>query len=297
MEDENMSLNIILITYRDRDNIAYIPAEETFAKNCFGSFGLKFKVIEYDYTDNTSFFGRLPVLYFNGNIIIQRNIPGFLVSLMDCESSDFLIYFENLLYLLRDELRLKNEYFLLKEREKGNKRQGFIERIKSVFYKASQIDTLAEVIICNRDGVIATHFEDNKFEELKLKILQKIQMFDSKFNIDNEYQRYLKDLLIYSYLLENKSHFPEEKLTDNILIISEASVTKAIKLPLRKEIETVILKFRMKFSTKSKERKFLLQEQQITNNFYHTLISFFIFVSFTGVVWYLTKRKKQLNNK
>ena len=111
---EDGKVNIILITYRDINNPNFIPAEEIFMKISFQKFNLEYKVIEYDYTDNTSFFGRLPIIYFNGNIITMRNIPEFIYELLDIPNGDYLQNYKNILYILRDKLKFNNEYFSFK---------------------------------------------------------------------------------------------------------------------------------------------------------------------------------------
>jgi hypothetical protein len=274
---------IILITYRDEDESTHKPAEEIFVTHCLRSFGFKYELIEYSYTDSTNFFGRLPVLYFNGNVITQRSLPLFIFTLLDiAEDKGMTTHFENLLYLLRDEMRFNNEYHKSKSRE--NEKKGFIQALMSLVFGDRPIDVIAEQAICIKEKVISS---DHFVGDINMNTLSKIKKL-GEVKHSNEHFNSLIDVLIYSYLTEDKS------LVTEVLGKSEDWIPDAnIPFPVKKDLTSVLQKYKMKFSTKRKEKKIMLQEQQITNNLFNTAISFGLFVSFVSLTYFLTKWKNR----
>jgi hypothetical protein len=271
---------IILITYKDSQNKK--PAEETFATFCLNSFGFAYKLIKYSDTDNTNFFGRLPVLYFNGNIIPHRNVIGFLFALIDIDvDRDLQMYFDNVLYLLRDELRFNSEYYVVKRKQKAEK--SFFEAIKSLFYRNSNIDEVSEQAVCLKEKVASSYPNNGSFNVSKLNTINKIRLL-GEYRSSSEYFNKVRDLLIYTYLEEDKS-------LEDVFENYRDKIAAFPQLPVKTELNIILAKYRMKFSTKHKEKKILLQEQQITNNFYQQVITFGVFITFTGVMYLLSKWK------
>jgi hypothetical protein len=133
------------------------------------------------------------------------------------------------------------------------------------------------------------------FSEHRAIILNKINTLVQK-ELDCRIHSKLIKILVDAFLQENNSMIDKKDdvrqadMTDN----RDISDSK-MEINLKQDLKAVISKYRMKFCTKRKEKKIPLQEQQLQHNFYHTIISFGIFISFTGIIFLLTKWKKNKN--
>ena len=135
----NQPNQIVIITYRLEENEKLISAEEVFLEYFFKISNEKFEVVKYHSSEITSFLGKLPCLYFNKNLILNKDIPNFIYEITtdnnelhnstnsqnqphESHTLDNKRVFDNILYVCREELRVNNEYYAyLKHKTKLDK--------------------------------------------------------------------------------------------------------------------------------------------------------------------------------
>jgi hypothetical protein len=309
---------IILITYRLPENSKFRPAEEVFMRVMLNKLKLDFEKIDYLGTNMTHFFGRLPVLYFNGKFISNRNIVLFMKELViqqNQEGENFRIFLEDLLSILRDELRNSNEfYYFLKSVEKIENPKSFFSLIKGKFisyfsdlppfHKMMKNSLIHSQYIHNNSFQFMT--DESKVCEIIKNSFQKIFKMKNKSFLDKE-ENWFIHILIYSYLQEDKSMFSNiirpgvdnlsqelSEVYSNIgnfyYEVDALLYDKEVQFTLPLDYKKIILKWCVILNPKKKKKE--IQEVQARNNFYHNLFAIGTFVGVGMLIYYLTNRKK-----
>jgi hypothetical protein len=248
---------IILITSRLKENVYYKPAEEILLEIVSLSSGLKFEIIECDLYETNNFFGRPPVLYFNGKVITNQNIFHFLRDFMINHNKDHghvdrheishhenslaiqrkNLLFDNLIGVLRDQLRFANEfYFYLKMKEKLEKNQNrkiffsFFSSLFKVKIDSSAYEQISETVLNNFPQISKREYS-NLITEEKLSYLIKEAygklnkiIKDKESHLGLNQQEFLTteeekffDFVFFSFLKEDKLLFSSSEISRPIL--------------------------------------------------------------------------------
>jgi len=245
-------LKIILITPRLKDNSEYKPAEEILLEILSQRIGLKFEIIECNLYETNNFFGRPPVLYFNGKVITNHNIFHFLrdLNIFHFEKDEIQkdplldhsaiiqrknVLFDNIIQVLRDQLRFSNEFYsYLKYKEKVEKNQNrkiffsFFSNFFKIKIDASAYEQISETVL-NNFPIISNRENLNLSIEKKLSLLIKdayiklnkiIKDFESQRGFDQTLtieEKIFYNLLIFSFLKEDKFLFSSSDFSRPIL--------------------------------------------------------------------------------
>lgn len=318
---EENKIKVIIITYRLIDNLEFRPAEEVFLRIMINKLGLNYEKIEYLGTKvNNLFSHKLPSLYFNGKFINNKNIFHFIKDLIINQiviknKESFNRFYDNLVYTLRNELRIANEfYYYLKIKEKLT--SSSLKTISAVFKKNFHVNKQYELLINDICGNVS--YSKNpyfSFLGIEEKIVEIIKNSNNKINIFKEKDFFNTDLnlilqfTIYSFIKEDRTLFFKVKrpAIDNLkyeesyiynsigafynkvdnLIGNKSAKFNFNLAELDKEL---ILKHSILLNTKKKMPTKNIQEIEIKNNIYHNLFAVITFVGFGLILFYLSSR-------
>lgn len=152
MNDQNIN-KIILITQRLEENPLYKPAEEIFLHSVLEKFGLTYERIENYSSEVCNFYGKLPVIYYNGKVIMNNHFVSFVKYLVfgDNLDADFEKYIEYIIFTMKESLSNANEFYIyLKSKEKiekSTKNKKLFSSIKSYFYRKNNYELLNNNLI------------------------------------------------------------------------------------------------------------------------------------------------------
>ena len=149
---------IILITNRLIENPLYKPAEEILLHHVLEKLGMTYEKIEYEGKEVNNFFGKLPVVYYNGRIITHKNLIMFIKSLIfgTVINTEYDGIIENALFILKEGLSQANEYYYylkLKEKIEKSKNKKMFSSIKSYLYQRSDYESINNYLINTFPGV------------------------------------------------------------------------------------------------------------------------------------------------
>ena len=329
-EIENIPNQIVIVTYRLEQNKEFIPAEEILLESFLKIAKEKFEIVTYHSQEITSFLGKLPCLYINKNIILNKDIPNFIYnsvnedSLESTESKndDQLKVFENILFICKEELRPNNEYYsYLKQKAKYERSKGILSYFTRNFSKNSYYEHIMAESLKNYDYTNPMNSCINNIKDayFRLNILKgnDFNLSDQNSNFPNN-KLLVIGLLLYAFLKEDRLMFEEIKRPEienlkyeqnNIILSLENFFTKVDRLyyniPNKKISHGLILykekllsllkKYGMNFdpiSSKEKNKKQKeVSEIQNANQWRYNLISIFVFLGVGAIFWYLSTRK------
>jgi hypothetical protein len=320
--DDNTQLNdklkVIIVSYRIKENEAFRPSEEILLKLIFKASGIQYeKRISYDNT-LSSFFGNLPCLYINGNIIHNRKIFKFVRSILDGQYEKNDADYDKLVDLIEYTIsqQLKNNmkiYYNLKRNEKKKNSSKFFTRLKHyLFPDAYYIKTACDYLnIEHNDPNNTTQNIINCYNNIHYILFQK-----GRLNKPNENAMFnLIEAYLYSFLKEEKTLFNEvnRPTLQNIKVDNKVNleaiyefytsydkVRKTIRVNLKPQEE--IIKQALEFSkVKGKEKKkdeikdLVKFENDSSNK--HNLIFICLFVGISLVSYIIGRRRKNNSNK
>lgn len=223
---------IILVTYRLKENNLFQPAEEILLHYVVEKLGLTYERIEYDGTEVNNFFGKMPVVYFNGKIIVNKKIVHFLKDIILLQKinfntnsnnattntcmnllSEFDNHIENLIYVLKDQLSFSNEYYYylkLKEKYQKLKTKKMLSSLKTFLFTKNDYENVNNNIInsfsCVNNLNQMYMNVDNKIDYLIKDSFHKLHSLINREFSDKNLNLFTK-LLIYSFLSEDKNLF------------------------------------------------------------------------------------------
>jgi hypothetical protein len=297
---ENVENKIVIISYRRQESLDIIPAEEKLSVLIFNKLKLKHELMINNHgTDFSSFFGQLPCIYFNGHIIPLLRIPEFLKDLLSRNDENNL-YVNNLFNILR-EIKFCDQHLLyVTNLDRKKNKNKFINFILKLFYRNESFEKLTDEYISNRSNVTKHFSKDEKYVDLlkrnfnilnNLLKMNKEELYTKSitFSFINQHKSSYMAYKRYITSIRNEGNFLERypsiiRIADSVDIIGQFKLTENIEKPINDN--------KMHFSIKKKEKKIPLQEEEIRNNTYHTLISLGIFLGFSGVILLLSKLKK-----
>ena len=251
----NQPNQIVIITYRLEENEKLISAEEVFLEYFFKISNEKFEVVKYHSSEITSFLGKLPCLYFNKNLILNKDIPNFIYEITtdnnelhnstnsqnqphESHTLDNKRVFDNILYVCREELRINNEYYsYLKHKMKLDKSKNIWTYFTKNLYKNEYYEHLMSETIKNHNTINPSEccIENIKNAFNKLNTLKANDLglglgpIANSFKFTNN-QLLIMSILLYSFLKEDKFMFIDVKRPEiENLKYEEESVIKSLE--------------------------------------------------------------------
>lgn len=231
---ENINSNkITLITYRLSENPLFKPAEEIFLHHVMEKLGMNYDIIEYDGLEVNNFFGKLPVIYYNGNIIIEKNIFNFIKDFVfhnnlslnspnNNQSSlpqfkEFENYFNLLLFTLKEGLSQANYYYYylkMKEKIEKSKNKKLFSSIRTYLFSRIEYENINNYLLNTFSQIgnlknIYLPLESKLYEIIK-DSFSKINFLITKEFADRNQSLFIK-LLFFSFLKEDKVLFTKVK--------------------------------------------------------------------------------------
>jgi hypothetical protein len=331
INDENKKIHkIIIITYRLRENLKYIPSEEIIFYHIFENNQNKYiqceRIIVGD-DCNSSFYGKLPIIYFDGRIVKNKNILFFLKDYF-IKNSDkhFDTFFENLVTILSEQLRFSNEnyyYWKLKEKIEKDKHKNAFNFFKYIVtnknIKNIHYETLTNDMINNKlsNNVKEINFNENKSADNIVDAFRKIELLKSKIFFQEEKNILIK-LVIYGFLTEDKMLFDKVKrpflenlkydqvpFYKNLFEVYypkleeyfnsiEKDKNKCINLEIKDNVivQQMLKKYSMFFDPKKKKNFRTIEEIEITRSYQNNLFAIIIFCGVTVALFFISSRKK-----
>jgi hypothetical protein len=238
MNDHDPKKNkIVLITYRLDYIQAFKPAEEIFFHIFMEKNNMTYEKIEHKCSKIQGFFGKLPVLYFNGMIITNSEFILFLKDFMvinfnklkmNSHNNSMIKYelenkidifeeiFEKLHFYMKIQMSSINEYqFYLKNLEKYEKLEGksLFQKLKGLFFSSKNaiyeslqqklLNTLPGQIRLNKiNDTCGKKIQENLKDTYK-KIGEIIKFLESNKSLDYDQVLFL-NIFIYAFLQEDE---------------------------------------------------------------------------------------------
>jgi hypothetical protein len=231
---ENINSNkITLITYRIPENPLFKPAEEIFLHHVMDKLGMTYDIIEYEGLEVNNFFGKLPVIYYNGKIIIQKNIFNFIkdfvfhnqynTNISNSNSSsltqfkEFENYINLLLFTLKEGLSQANDYYYylkMKEKIEKSKNKKLFSSIRTYLFSRREYENINNYYLNTFPQIgdlnnIYLPIESKLYEVIK-DSFSRIHFLMGKEFADRNQNLFIK-LLIFSFLKEDKVLFTKVK--------------------------------------------------------------------------------------
>jgi hypothetical protein len=319
---------IILVTYRLPENPLFKPAEEIFLHDVMEKMGLTYDIIEYDGLEVNNFFGKLPVIYFNGKVILHKNIFSFVKDYLfngnntNESFKDFENHFNLLMFTLKEGLSQANEYYYylkMKEKIEKSKNKKLFTSIRSYFFSKREYESVNNYLlnafpqIANLNNIYLP--VESKIYEIIKDSFSKINLLMSKEFSDRNQNLFMK-LLIFAFLKEDKILFTkikrpvienlkyeEDKMLSNIGAYYkgvEDGVIKNTDVKFNfKNLDSGNLshedlkKYSISFNPKPVKKIEDIQEFQARTNYYHQFFSVGIFAGFALIIFYMTVRKEK----
>lgn len=320
------SQKLILVTYRLSDNSQFIPAEEMIVDYIFNdvpTIVLEKIILEEHYKSN--FLGSLPCFYFTGKIIPNDKLLFFLKDVLFEENKEFDVYFDNLVYTIKESFRFGNQhYYYWKSKEKKEKKSNFFMRFLGRLLNINQnvhYESLSNEILNNLIEFFTPHKEINiheiKSNEVILDSITKLSILKQKQFDDNNRNLFIR-LIFMSFLSEDKFLFNKLKrpFVENLKYQNNPSYLDLFQNYLEKEqlftkplpgsfnvklntsindtsrLHDKIKKHAMFFDPKKKRNFRTIEEIQINKSFQNDLIGVGIFCGMTLLLLILSSRKK-----
>jgi hypothetical protein len=326
---------IIIITNKFPENPNFQQAEEILLQIILEKNGMKYEKIEYENSfgsEINNFLGKLPVLYFNGKIIPNSKIFHFLKDLVVINGGDNWNFnntlFENLILILRDQLRFANElYYYNKLKEKYTKdKQKNLFSFKKLLHMNKSYEEMSNSILntftvisspkymhLNSEAKVTEVIKD-AFLKLNLLIKSGRNNLYNSVNNSNSVNSLFISYLIYSFLKEDKLLFSGTKIRrpvienlkneEDIILSNIGAYYKSIednlvksqnsntKIHFKSTLE-IAKKYSHPFNPKNKKAPVNIQELQAEKSLYHHLFSIAIFCSAAALLFIMTTREKK----
>jgi len=324
--------HIVIITYRLKDHEKFIPSEEIFLESFFQLINEKYELIKYHSSEITSFLGKLPCLYFNKCLVLNKDIPNFIYEIVTEDSHESQILeqkqmFDNIVFICKEELRRNNEYYsYLKYKAKLDKSKNIWTYLFKNFYKNDYYERLMSQTIKDYSPLNTADscINNIKTSFYKLNILKgnDLGLGLGLSNYNNKFPNnklFVAGILLYSFLKEDKLMFEEVKRPEiENLKYEENTVSKSLEnfyvkfdrlfyntinakitsnLSINKEsLDKALQLYCMSFdpiAAKEKNKKQKeMSEIQNTIHWKYNLFSFGMFIGIGSIFYFLSTRKK-----
>ena len=286
---------------------------------------IHYEKIEYEGKTINNFFGKIPVLYYNGRIITNKQLFHFLNDLVERnEENNIDIDLSNkkllgeIIHVLKDQLLFADEYYyylynvekLHKEKFKSGlgiyKYLSYVNNGEETITVEILNNFTIESIRLNADyTIIPYQYLDpqNKAIELIKDAFSKIQVLTEKLTDKDNYIK----LVIYSLLLQDSLLFHEiqrpflndhkqytkaenyKKSLSRLFLSSSLKLFSCLKIDII--IDDLFQKYNIAFNPNKKKIFLPIEEIQARNSFYHNLFAIGVFGSMCLLFYYLSTRK------
>lgn len=314
----NNDLNVIIITYRMKDNQAFRPMDEVLLKLIFKRGGIKYGKRIFLGDKVSLFYGKLPCVYINGTLIQNRNILSFVRRIIDNQNDKHEAEDNKMIELIEYTIsqQLKNNleiYYNLDKNDKINNSKKLFKRIKHYFLEDNYFqETASQYLNLNKHNIKENIVENiiqcynNLFYLLFQKGSLNVHTQNGSFNLIEAY--------LYSFLKEEKGLFNEvnRPTLQNIKVnqkvnlesfyeffTSYEKLRKTIKINLKQpeEIMKIVPEFSIKEKTEKKEENSYLAQFD-TNSFNkYNLIPLGLFFGISFVIYLIGKRNERNSNE